>query len=103
MRARSLPRLEAERVAYEIVLVEFLNRTYPNTASDRCACCGRPETPDATLLPIGVGARHAWLHDDCWAPWREAAARPQSRRWRLWGSGSLRCDRFAPLLETVEA
>ena len=23
------------------------------------------------LLPIGVGARHAWLHDGCWALWRE--------------------------------
>lgn len=70
-RARSLPRLEAERVAYEIVLVEFLNRTYPNTASDRCAHCGGSATPDATLLPIGWGARHTWLHSDCWAAWRE--------------------------------
>ena len=23
------------------------------------------------LLAIGLGVRHAWLHDDCWAPWRE--------------------------------
>ena len=71
-RVRGLPRLEAERVAYEIVLVEFLNATHPNTDPSRCAECGQAETPGATLLPIGVGARHAWLHDDCWAPWREA-------------------------------
>jgi hypothetical protein len=44
MRVRSLPRLEAERAAYEIVLVEFLNRTYPDTPSDGCAWCGQPET-----------------------------------------------------------
>ena len=24
-----------------------------------------------SLLPIGVGARHAWLHSDCWTLWRE--------------------------------
>ncbi len=71
MRARSLSRPEAERVAFQIVLVEFLNRTYPNTPSGRCAWCGRSETPGAVLLPIGVGARHAWLHSGCWDPWRE--------------------------------
>ena len=54
----------------QIVLVEFLNRTYPNTRSDRGASCDRPETRDSILLPIGMGARDAWLHDDCWAPWR---------------------------------
>jgi hypothetical protein len=67
-RVRGLPRLEAERVAFQIVLVEFLNRTYPNTPSDRCA---QAETPDKVLLPFSVGARHAWLHSECCAPWRE--------------------------------
>ena len=27
------------------------------------------------LLPIGVNARHAWLHDCCWALWREGRRR----------------------------
>ena len=71
-RVRGLPRLEAQRVAFRVVLVEFLNRTYPNTPSDRCACCGRPETPGGVLLPIGLGARHAWLHQSCRDPWAEA-------------------------------
>jgi hypothetical protein len=71
MRVRAMPRPEAERAAYEIVLVEFLNRTHPNTDPNRCAHCGALETPDVTLLPIGWGARHAWLHSGCWAPWRE--------------------------------
>jgi hypothetical protein len=70
-RVRGLPRLEAERVAYKIVLVEFLNRTFPDTPSDRCAYCGRPETQSNILLPIGVGVRHSWLHSDCWEPWRD--------------------------------
>jgi hypothetical protein len=65
-RVRGLPRPEAERAAFDIILVEFLNRTHPDTDPNRCTWCGRPETADATLLPIGVGVRHAWLHPDCW-------------------------------------
>jgi hypothetical protein len=70
MQIRGLPRPDAERAAYEIVLVERLNSSHPNTLDDRCAWCGSSETPGATLLPIGVGARHAWLHSGCWEPWR---------------------------------
>ena len=69
-RVRGVPRPEAEREAFDIVLVEFLNRTHPDTDPNRCAWCGKPETLDAILLPIGVGIRHARLHPDCWAPWR---------------------------------
>jgi hypothetical protein len=65
---RGLPRPEAERATYEIVLVELLDVTHPNTLPDRCAHCGKPETPDATL--VGWGERHAWLHSACIASWR---------------------------------
>ena len=74
-RVRNLPQAEAERVAFDIVLVEFLNATHPDTDPNRCACCGRAETPSNILLPIGVGARHAWLHHDCWALWRAGRRR----------------------------
>jgi hypothetical protein len=70
MRMRNLPRLEAERGAYEAVLIEFLNATHPDTPSNHCAHCGRPETPGAVLQSIGWGVRHAWLHNDCWEQWR---------------------------------
>jgi hypothetical protein len=70
MNTRGLPRSEAERIAYEILLVEQLNATHPDTPSDRCVHCGKPETPDETLRPFGVALRHAWLHSNCWAPWR---------------------------------
>jgi hypothetical protein len=70
-RVRGLPRLDAERAVFDIILVEFLNRTHPDTDPNRCAHCGKCELPDATLLPIGVGVRHAWLHPGCWAAWRE--------------------------------
>jgi hypothetical protein len=70
MRLRNLPRLEAERAAFEAALIDRLNATHPDTPSDRCAHCGGPETPDAVLKPIGWGERHAWLHSDCWTTWR---------------------------------
>jgi hypothetical protein len=72
---RGLSHLQAERAAYEIVLVERLNATHPDTPPNRCAHCSRLEASSAALKPIGWGARHAWLHDDCWAAWREARRR----------------------------
>jgi len=71
MSTRGLPRLEAERAAYEIVLVEFLDASHPDTDPGRCAHCGRPETRGSILRSIGAGARHVWLHSDCWAQWRD--------------------------------
>jgi hypothetical protein len=77
MTVRGLPRDAAEKVAFENTVTEFLNSTHPDTDSTRCACCGRAETRDSILLPMGVGARHAWLHSGCPDPWaqsrREAA------------------------------
>ena len=75
MRIRGLSRPKAERAAFDSLLVERLNATHPDTLSDRCAHCGRLETSGAALKPIGWGARHAWLQDDCWAAWREARRR----------------------------
>jgi hypothetical protein len=59
------------RATYEATLIERLNSTYPNTDPNRCAHCGRLETKDLTLLPIGWGEKHTWLHSSCWGPWRE--------------------------------
>ena len=69
-RVRNLLEAEAERAAFDMVLVEFLNATHPDTDPNCCAWCGKSETPDTTLLPIGVGVRHTWLHRNCRAPWR---------------------------------
>jgi hypothetical protein len=71
MRKRGLPQLEAERAAYDIVLIERLNATHPDTDPSRCAHCGQTETQSNILPPIGVGDRHTWLHSGCWAPWRD--------------------------------
>jgi hypothetical protein len=70
LRARNIPHIEAEKVAFENTVTAFLNASHPNTPSDRCAHCGKPETSGAPLQPIGWDARHTWLHSDCWASWR---------------------------------
>jgi hypothetical protein len=70
VKIRGLPRPDAELAAFDFVLVKFLNATHSDTDPDRCAHCSAPETPDATLLPIGWGERHAWLHSGCLDPWR---------------------------------
>jgi hypothetical protein len=72
---RGLPRAEAKREALAHVLIEYLKDTHSNTDPTRCAHCGRPETPDQTLLPIGDGDQHTFLHSDCWGPWREGRRR----------------------------
>jgi hypothetical protein len=84
MQIRGLPRREAERTAFDFILIEFPNRAQPDADPNRCASCGKSERPDATLLPFGVGVRHTWLHSDCWEAWRAAQDR---------GDRSTRSDR----------
>jgi anti-anti-sigma regulatory factor len=62
LRVRNIPRIEAEKVAFTNTVHAFLDANRPNTPSGRCAHCGEPETPGATLQPIGWGERHSWLH-----------------------------------------
>jgi hypothetical protein len=70
MKRRGLSRPEAEREAFSHLVVEFLNLTHPNADPARCAQCGGPGSQNDVLLPIGVGARHTWLHGHCWESWR---------------------------------
>jgi hypothetical protein len=56
---------------------ERLDAGIVDTPSDNCARCDWLDTKDAALLPMGVGARHAWLHSRCrylWAERRRADA-----------------------------
>jgi hypothetical protein len=70
MQIRGLSRPEAERAAFENVLVGRLNSTFPrNRDPNVCAHCGRRETPDALFIPLGVGP-HAWVHRPCADLWR---------------------------------
>jgi hypothetical protein len=72
-----LSREQAEAIAFECCLVEWLNRHPVRSPPGKCVWCGRPEDAGATVVPFGVGEHHAWLHPGCWAAWhahRRAAA-----------------------------
>ena len=64
-----LSRLEAEVQGFKQCIVEWLNANPSFSLAGRCAWCGKPETPSATVLPFGAGEHHAWLHAECWALW----------------------------------
>lgn len=51
------------------VIIPWLN-SHPASSDPAagCAWCGTPETPDARILPFGIGP-HTWLHPDCWGAW----------------------------------
>jgi hypothetical protein len=67
-----LPRPEAERLAFEVCVVEWLNRNHIRSSPDCCYWCGGTERDDV-LLPFGVAsAGHAWVHSRCWRAWHEA-------------------------------
>jgi hypothetical protein len=70
-RVHNLPQAEAEREAFQHLVIEYLNETHPNTNPRVCAHCGAPDLPLTPTLPFGVLERHAWLHQRCWAAWRE--------------------------------
>jgi hypothetical protein len=68
LRVRDIPRVEAERVAFENTVTTFLDANRPDTDPNRCAHCGSSERPNE-LRPMGGGARHSWVHNGCWPDW----------------------------------
>jgi hypothetical protein len=67
-----LPRAKAEARAFEVCIVEWLNRNPERSLPRRCHGCGQDEhTLDHDpLLPYGSDATgHAWLHARCWPAW----------------------------------
>jgi hypothetical protein len=68
VKVRGLERADAEREAFQQVVVEYANETHPNTDPRLCAWCGRPGLR-IPLLPFGVDGRCVWLHQQCHQPW----------------------------------
>jgi hypothetical protein len=70
MRVRGLPLAEARKEAFQSIVVDYSNATFPGDGDlNRCAHCRKLETPLEVLIPLGVGP-HAWLHRSCADPWR---------------------------------
>ena len=67
-----LPRAEAEALALECCVIEWLNQHPTPSAPGRCAWCGKAESPGAVVLPFGTEpGTHTWLHAECWPGWHQ--------------------------------
>ena len=67
-----LARAEAERRAFDDTVIMWVNRNPVVSTANACVWCGRSDRQDSVLLPFGAsGAGRAWLHSECWEPWRE--------------------------------
>lgn len=64
-----LSRTEAESRAFEICVVEWLNRHPVQSCSGLCAHCGRPEGKSSPIVPYGYLTNTAWVHPECWHEW----------------------------------
>jgi hypothetical protein len=72
-------REQAQAMAFESCVVEWMNRHLCRTDPGRCAACGEPDREGRTVVPFGTESHgHAWLHPECWKEWhreRQAHAR----------------------------
>jgi hypothetical protein len=68
-----LSRHEAEAVAFEHCVEEWLRR-HPVQSSPRvCLGCGGVEDERGIVVPFGTETSgYAWLHSDCWPAWHNA-------------------------------
>lgn len=65
-----LPRPDAETLAFECCVVEWLNRNFERSPPGRCLACGGGDSAHDTLLPHGFEPTgHVWLHSRCWSAW----------------------------------
>ena len=65
-------RADAEAIAFECCIVEWLDRHPECSNPDRCAWCGEPYRDGNAVVPFGVDSGgHTWLHPECWSDWRQ--------------------------------
>lgn len=63
-------REQAEAMAFESCIVEWLNRHPERSDPDRCAWCDKPDRDGHAIVPFGTeGNGHTWLHPECWPAW----------------------------------
>ena len=62
-----LARPEAEALAFECCVVEWLNRTFERSPPGSCLACRGTDSAHDALLPHGVEPTgYVWLHSRCW-------------------------------------
>jgi hypothetical protein len=57
----------------ETRVIEWLDQHPSPSPAGACAWCGKPESPQAVVLPFGAHpGTHTWLHAECWRAWHQA-------------------------------
>jgi hypothetical protein len=65
-----LPAREAEALAFDCCIREWLNRNPVRSLPGRCHGCGESEYAGDLLLPFGTEVTgHSLLHSRCWPSW----------------------------------
>jgi hypothetical protein len=65
-----LPHRQAEELAFEHCVEEWLRRHPVRSSPGFCLSCGCAEDVQGTIVPFGIEtSRHAWLHSGCWPAW----------------------------------
>lgn len=83
-----LVRAEAERCALDDAVIMWMNRNPVVSAPNACVWCGRSDRQDSVLLPFGAsGIGRAWLHSECWEPWREQRVATAAAALKAAGTG----------------
>jgi hypothetical protein len=63
---------DAEVLAFECCIVEWLNRHPECSDPGRCAWCGAPDRDEHAVVPFWTKSNgHTWLHRECWTLWYE--------------------------------
>jgi hypothetical protein len=66
-------REQAEAMAFESCIVEWMNRHPCRTDPGRCAACGQPNREGHAVVPFGSDDHgNTWLHPECWSGWYKA-------------------------------
>ena len=65
-------RADAEAVAFECCIVEWLDRHPEHSDPGRCAWCEKPDRDGHAVVLFGTESHaHTWLHPECWNDWRQ--------------------------------
>jgi hypothetical protein len=63
-------RADAEAVAFECCIINWLNRHPEHSDPGRCAWCGNGDSAGCQVVPFGTHEHgHTWLHSRCWSAW----------------------------------
>lgn len=65
-------RNEAERLAFNDCVTEWMTRNPERNKPTLCAACGTGEKTNEPIVPFGTQRfGHSWLHHTCWPSWYE--------------------------------